>query len=34
MAPAVAAWFPVVLLSVAAALLWLRGEGRLGGSGA
>jgi lipopolysaccharide export system permease protein len=34
MAPAVAAWFPVVLLSVAAALLWLRGEGRLGGGGA
>ena len=34
MAPAVAAWFPVALLSVAAALLWLRGEGRLGGGGA
>jgi lipopolysaccharide export system permease protein len=34
LAPAVAAWFPVALLAVAAALLWLRGEGRLGGSGA
>jgi lipopolysaccharide export system permease protein len=30
MAPAVAAWLPAVLLVVAAALLWLRGEGRLG----
>ena len=31
--PALAAWFPVILLSVAATLLWLRGEGRLGGGG-
>jgi lipopolysaccharide export system permease protein len=29
MAPAVAAWLPVVLLVVAAALLWMQGEGLL-----
>lgn len=33
LAPALAAWFPVGLLVVAAALLWLRGEGRLRGGG-
>jgi lipopolysaccharide export system permease protein len=33
LAPAVAAWFPVALLAMAAALLWLRGEGRLGRRG-
>ncbi len=32
--PAVAAWMPTALLVVAAALLWLRGEGRLGRRGA
>lgn len=30
LSPMLAAWFPVALLVVAAALLWLRGEGRLG----
>jgi lipopolysaccharide export system permease protein len=34
LAPAVAAWLPAVLLVVAAVLLWLRGEGRLGRSAA
>jgi lipopolysaccharide export system permease protein len=32
--PVVAAWMPTALLVVAAALLWLRGEGRLGRRGA
>lgn len=34
MAPAVAAWLPAALLVVAATVLWLRGEGRLGRRGA
>ncbi|OJH39870.1 LptF/LptG family permease [Cystobacter ferrugineus] len=33
LSPVLAAWFPVALLVVAAALLWLRGEGRLGRGG-
>jgi lipopolysaccharide export system permease protein len=32
--PVVAAWMPTALLVVGAVLLWLRGEGRLGRSGA
>ncbi len=34
LSPALAAWLPTLLLVVAAGLLWLRGEGRLGRGGA